>query len=44
MKILITDITGMIGGILAPDLERYHEVHDLDKLPSARPNTTQSSL
>ena len=44
MRILITGIAGTIGSILAPDLERDHDVYGLDLRPSERPNTIQVDL
>ena len=44
MKILITGVAGTIGGVLASDLSRDHDVHGLDVRPSDRSNTSTADL
>jgi nucleoside-diphosphate-sugar epimerase len=44
LKILITGIAGTIGGLLADDLSRDHEVHGLDVRPSSRPRARVADL
>jgi nucleoside-diphosphate-sugar epimerase len=44
MKVLITGVSGMIGGLLADALSRDHEVHGIDIRPSDRPRVHVADL